>query len=495
MLDMIGVGPFITLPLILAAMGGPQAMLGWILGAGLALCDGLVWAELGAAMPEAGGSYAFLRRIYSGAAGIRSLGRFLAFLYVFQLSFSAPLSAASGCIGLSQYATYLWPSLAGHTLLRSVHIGPYTAGVSAGPETLVAITALLLVVFLLYRGLTDLRFATAAMWCSVMALMTWIVLTGALRGHLSQAFAFPPGAFHLTPAFFLGLGSAMMFATYDYWGYYNITFLGGEVKDAARTVPRAILISIALVAAIYLAMNISVLAVLPWQGLVGAQNGAAALGGAAALSLDARRAVISTFMQTAYGPHFGPALGKLAAALVMMTAFSGVFSLLLGYSRIPYAAARDGNYFRVFARLHAKGFPHVSLLALGAAAICFCFFSLADVIAALVVLRILLQFLMQHVGVIYLRRTQPNLPRPFRIWLYPLPPLLALAGFTYILIERTQLPARASRRGRGDRPGHRHLPAAREVAGQCVNPGGNRAEGVAPFRRLPIQNEPGRVFR
>jgi amino acid transporter len=122
--------------------------------------------------------------------------------------------------------------------------------------------------------------------------------------------------------------------------------------------------------------------------------------------------------------------------LVMVTAFASVFSLLLGYSRIPYAAARDGNYFRVFGRLHRKGFPYVSLLVLGAAAICFCFFSLADVIAALVVLRILLQFLMQHVGIIYWRLSQPKMKRPFRIWLYPLPPLLAIAGFVYILIER-----------------------------------------------------------
>jgi APA family basic amino acid/polyamine antiporter len=174
----------------------------------------------------------------------------------------------------------------------------------------------------------------------------------------------------------------------------------------------------------YLAMNISVLAVLPWQGIVGAHD------------LNARRAVIATFMETAYGPHLGPALGKVAAVLVMVTAFASVFSLLLGYSRIPYAAARDGNYFRVFGRLHRNGFPHVSLLMLGAAAICFCFFSLADVIAALVVLRILLQFLMQHVGVIYLRRTQPELKRPFRIWLYPLPPLLAIAGFLFILVGR-----------------------------------------------------------
>jgi amino acid transporter len=189
-------------------------------------------------------------------------------------------------------------------------------------------------------------------------------------------------------------------------------------------VPRAILISIALVAALYIAMNISVIAVLPWQELVGVGD------------LNARRAVISLFMETAYGPHLGPMLGKIAAVLVMITAFASVFSLLLGYSRIPYAAARDGNYFRIFGRLHKGGFPHVSLLVLGAAAICFCFFSLADVIAALVVLRILMQFLLQHVGVIYLRKTRPEMKRPFRMWLYPLPPLVAIAGFTYILIER-----------------------------------------------------------
>jgi amino acid transporter len=421
MLDMIGVGPFITLPLILAAMGGPQAMLGWILGAALALCDGLVWAELGAAVPEAGGSYEFLRKIYPD-----SIGRFLAFLFIFQLTFSAPLSVASGCIGLSQYATYLFPSLTRHTATRTLHLGAYSAGISAGPVTLVATAAVLIAVALLYRNLANIRLISATLWTTVMATIAWILFTGAIHGHLAQAFAFPPGAFHPSPAFFTGLGSAMLIATYDYWGYYNVTFLGGEVKDPGRTVPRAILISIVLVAAMYLAMNISVLAVLPWQGLVGAQD------------LTARRAVISLFMQTAYGPHLGPSLGKLAAVLVMVTAFASVFSLLLGYSRIPYAAARDGNYFRMFGRLHRNGFPNVSLLVLGAAAICFCFCSLADVIAALVVLRILLQFLMQHIGVIYLRRTQPGLKRPFRIWLYPLPPLAAIAGFTYILIERPQ---------------------------------------------------------
>jgi amino acid transporter len=420
MLDMIGVGPFITMPLILAAMGGPQAMLGWILGALLALCDGLVWAELGAALPEAGGTYHFLRRIYPG-----NLGRFLAFLFLFQLCFSAPLSMASGAIGLGQYATYLLPGLAKGGATRMLHIGAYSAGVSVSWATAVAIAAVLLAVVLLYRNLARIQVISIAMGAVVMATIGWILVTGVMHANWHQAFALPPGAFHLTPAFFMGLGSAMLIATYDYWGYYNVTFLGGEVKDPARTVPRAILISIGLVAALYLLMNVMVLAVVPWQTMLAQQD------------IDARRATISLFMEIAYGPAIGPALGKVAALLIMFTAFAGIFSLLLGYSRIPYAAARDGDFFKPFAKLHpTRGFPYVSLLTLAGAAVVFCFFQLKDVIAALVVLRILLQFLMQHVGVIYLRRTQPELPRPFRMWLYPVPAVVAVCGFLYILFSR-----------------------------------------------------------
>jgi len=424
---MIGVGPFITLPLILAAMAGPQAMLGWILGALLALCDGLVWAELGAALPAAGGTYHFLRTIYPGR-----LGRLLAFLFLFQLCFSAPLSIASGAIGLSQYATFLFPALGHHTSTHTLAIASYTAGITVNPATLVAIAAVLLALFLLYRNLARVQRLSIAMGTVVLATIAWILLTGLTHGQWAnwhQAFSLPPHAFAPTPAFFTGLGAAMLIATYDYWGYYNITFLGGEVRDPARTIPRAILISIALVAAIYLAMNVMVLAVLPWRPLLALQD------------LASRRAIISLFMETAYGPALGPVrahlLGQLAALLIIFTAFAGIFSLLLGYSRIPYAAARDGDFFRPFARLHpTRRIPHVSLLTLAGAAVLFCFFSLKDVIAALVVLRILLQFLVQHVGVLYLRRTQPDLPRPFRLWLYPLPPLAAIAGFTYILLSR-----------------------------------------------------------
>jgi amino acid transporter len=420
MLDMIGVGPFITLPLILAAMGGPQAMLGWILGAVLALCDGLVWAELGAALPEAGGTYHFLRTIYPG-----KLGRFLAFIFLLQLCFSAPLSMASGAIGLGQYATYLVPALAKGGVTRMLHVGSYSAGVSVNWATAVAIAAVVLAVVLLYRSLALIQTISIAMGAGVLATIGWILVTGVMHANWHQAFTLPPGAFHLSPAFFMGLGSAMLIATYDYWGYYTVTFLGGEVKDPARTIPRAILISIGIVASLYLLMNVMVLAVIPWQTLLAQQD------------LDARRATIAMFMEIAYGPGIGPALGKVAALLIMFTAFAGIFSLLLGYSRIPFAAARDGEFFKPFAKLHPTlGFPYVSLLTLAGAAVLFCFFQLKDVIAALVVLRILLQFLMQHVGVIYLRKTQPGLRRPFRMWLYPVPPMLAVCGFVYILFSR-----------------------------------------------------------
>ena len=409
MLDMIGVGPFITLPLLLGTMGGPQAMLGWIAGAALALCDGLVWAELGAMMPEAGGSYRFLREMFPGGPG-----RFLAFLFVFQLMISAPLSVASGCIGLSQYAGFLWPALSGHDW----HWGRLVAG----PGTIVAVVSVALAVVVLYRSLASLRVVSYVLWVTVMGTIGWVLVTALLHGHVGLAMSFPQGAFVLGRAFWTGLASAMLITTYDFWGYYNVTFLGAEVREPGRTIPRAILISIALVTALYLAMNFAILTVIPWRPLLGATG------------LGARQALVSYFMNLAYG---GPVAGRVAAVLVMVTAFASVFSLLLGYSRIPYAAALDGNFFAIFGKLHRRrGFPTVSLLWLGGTAMLFCFFSLGEVIAALVVLRISVQFLLQHVGVMALRRREPRRPRPFRIWLYPLPPLLALVGFGYILLGR-----------------------------------------------------------
>jgi amino acid transporter len=424
LLDMIGVGPFLTLPLLLAAMGGPQAMLGWVLGALLAACDGLVWAELGAMMPEAGGTYAYLGKMFPGR-----LGRWLSFLFVFQLMFSAPLSVASGCIGLAQYAGFLWPGFVSQAKVHALHVGAYSFGVSAGRAQVLAIAVVGLAVVLLYRRLSAMKWLGIGMLAVVLATMAFAMVTGLLHGHLARVVEFPAGAWHLDERFFAGLGSAMLIATYDYWGYYNVTFLGGEVRDAARVIPRAVMGSIGIVAVLYVGLNVSVLSVMGSGGILGAQN------------VEARRALLSTMMQVAYTPTLGAGvagmLGKLAAVMVMVTAFASVFSLLLGYSRIPFAAARDGNFLAAFGRLHrTRGFPVVSLLGLAGMACLFCFFSLGDVIAALVVLRICLQFGVQHVGVMVLRMREPGRVRPFRMWLYPLPPLLALVGFAYVVVSR-----------------------------------------------------------
>ncbi|HUY80326.1 MAG TPA: APC family permease [Acidobacteriaceae bacterium] len=403
MMNMIGVGPFITLPLVVAAMGGSQAILGWVLGAVIALLDGLVWAELGAALPEAGGSYAFLREMY----GRDGAGRWLSFLYIWQLGFSAPLSIASGCIGLAEYASYLWPGLRGTVLGGHVRL-----------VSLLAAATCVLAVALLYRNMTAIARMAWVMTGGVLLTIGAVIVAGATHFHLSML-ALPQGAFTLNAGFFEGLGAATLLATYDYWGYYTVCFLGGEVKEPGKTIPRAVLWSIAIVAGLYLMMQVSVLGVIPVHEMVHEST--------------AKFAVVAVLMQRT----FGDTAAKVLALLVMWTAFASVFSLLLSYSRVPYAAALDGNYFRIFARVHPKHhIPDVSLLALGAVAVVFCFFNLAAVIAALVAIRILLQFLMQQVGVMVLRVKRPELLRPFRIWLYPVPPVLALAGFLFIVFSR-----------------------------------------------------------
>lgn len=413
MIDMIGVGPFITIPAIIAAMNGPQAMLGWIFGAVLVMCDGLVWAELGAAMPRSGGPYGFLKEIY----GPRRLGRMMSFLFIWQLTFSAPLSIASGCIGLSQYAGYIWPKLeeASDYHFGLGLFGSFDVKQIAPAAALVAVSACLTAVFLLYRKITVIGRLSEFLWVGVIITVGWVVFAGVTNFDSNLAFSFPPDAFKLSPAFFTGLGSAMLIAVYDYWGYYNVCFFGGEVKEPGRTIPRAIIYSILAVSVIYIVMNISILGVMPWQ------------------KLAASKKPIADFMEQLYGRRAAIA----ASLLVIWTAFASVFSLLLGYSRVPYAAALDGNYFRVFSRVHKKHrFPHVSLLVLGSVAVVFCFFKLVDVIAALVVIRIMVQFLAQTIGVIVLRIRKPDMDRPFRMWLYPLPALLAFAGFVYVLVSR-----------------------------------------------------------
>jgi amino acid transporter len=407
LLEMIGVGPFITLPLVIAAAGYKLSVWAWALGAAIAIADGLVWAELGAAFPLAGGSYAFLREIY----GPKRQGNWLSFLYVWQLSFTAPLSIASGCIGLSGFLAVFWPGLQAVPIavLPNLHYANFAAGATC-----------LLVTALLYRNISSVARMAWVLFIGVMAAIAGVIFSGFAHAAATGGWHMPAAPAVAGGVALGGLAQGTLLATYCYWGYYNICFLGGEVRRPERTIPRAILISVLLVSGFYIAMN---LAALPSFG------GAAAGAGSAAMRVQ----LVADIARSAFGTWAGYAI----AALIIWTAFASVFSLQLGYSRVPYAAARDGNYFRFLDAVHPKhGIPHRSLVALGVVGALFCFFTLTQVITMLVITRILLQFFLQQFGVIYLRVRQPNLVRPFRMPFYPLPPLVAMVGFGFLLVYR-----------------------------------------------------------
>ena len=393
--NMIGIGPFITIPLLMTALGGPQAMLGWIVALVIVLCDGMVWSELGAAMPASGGSFGYLREAY----GRNSFGRLMAFLFVWQFILSGPLEIASGYIGFANYLSYIWSGLTGRGLVAICAV----VGIAN--------------VLLLYRRITSIARITVTLWVGTLITAMAVVFTGLLHFDSHVAFDFPPNAFSFSLGFLFGLGAASRVAVYDYLGYYDICYIGDEVKDPGRVIPQSIAISVVGVAVLYLAMNLSIIGVVPWRDVVPADSNPNA------------QFVVSIFMERVYGST----IASLFTLLILWTAFGSVFALLLGYSRIPYAAAQEGYFFRAFGKLHpTEGFPYVSLLVLGAVSIVSSFFSLGVVIDALIATRILVQFIGQIGGLILLRRHRPDMPRPFRMWLYPIPAMVAFLGWIFI---------------------------------------------------------------
>jgi amino acid transporter len=416
-IDMVGVGPFVTLPLIVVAMGGPQAFLGWVLGAVLSFCDGLTCSELGTAYPEAGGSYVYLRKLY----GENGLGRALSFLYAWQLLFSAPLSIASGCIGFSQYLSYFFP----HSGERLVSLTFLTVPIVLSGQTLIAMALCCTAVAVLYRRVKAIDRVVRALGVAVIGALVLIIVTGLTHFNSHLAFDFPAGAFHLDNAFFAGLGAGMLISAYDYWGYYNVCFMAAEVRNPRKTIPFAVLGSVTLAGVLYMGMHFSVLGVIPWREM-------ATMGG------EARRYTMAVFMQRAYGPGvFGHTAAAGIVMLVALTAGSSVLALLLGYSRIPYAAARSGNFPAVFGRVHPKyHIPHISLLTLAGVTLVCCLFRLQEVITTLVVVRIMFQFLLQGFGALLPRHREARKRGGFKMPLYPLPILIALSGFLFILLSR-----------------------------------------------------------
>jgi amino acid transporter len=398
MSNMIGIGPFITVPPILMTLGGPQALIAWLVGAVIAMADGLVVSELGASLPGSGGPYIFLRESF----GRERWGKLMAWMFIWQFLFSGTLEIASGSIGMVQYLTFLWKDLAAH---------PWTMKCIAGGISLV-------VMFSLYRKVQDVARLMLILWITTLVTTGWVILTGLLNFNARLAFDFPANAFHLNWAFLLGLGNGTVLVLYNYLGYNQVCYLGGEVMRPEKNIPRAVILSILGVTAVDFLLSLSFIAVVPWREMV--QPGS-----------ESYNAVASVFMGRVYGQW----AAVLLSIMILFTAFASVFALMLGYSRVPYAAALDGAFFRSFGRLHPKGeFPHRSLLLIGSLCAVASFFGLVQIITALVLARILVVFVGQIVGLLLLRRYRPEVPRPFKMWLYPLPALIALAGWLFTFV-------------------------------------------------------------
>jgi len=389
MLEMIGIGPFITIGVILSAMHGPQAILGWVLGAVFSICDGMVYGELGAAMPGAGGAYIYFREAFNP----RTWGRLISFLFLWETIFAAPLSISAACVGFAEYCRYFLPSL------THLCVGALAAFVS------------LLVAILLYRPIKTVGRLSVIMLGTVFTAMFWVISTGLVHMNSRMAFDFPHGAFHLSKPFFYGLASATLVAMYNYGGYNNITYLGAEVKNPARNIPRAIVLSVLVVAILYLFMSVVIIGTIPWRE--------------AAVS----HAVVSEFI----GKLYGARAAALMTVLILAATVGGIFTMTLGYSRILYAAGAEGNFFRVFGRVHPEGhFPTISLVAISAIAIPLCWLSLERLLSALMVTQIIFQFIPQIFALFAMRLYRKDIARPYGMWLYPIPAIIALVGWTYV---------------------------------------------------------------
>ncbi len=383
MTDMVGIGPFIVLSVVAETMKGPSFLYAWIAGAVLSLLDGMIWSQLGSTYPLAGGSYNFLKEGYGA-----KWGRLMSFLFVWQTMIQAPLVIASAAIGFAQYFNYILPLNVIESKMLSGSI-------------------VILIVLLLYRKIETIGKISVLLWIGVLIIIGWIIISGILYGNFFKPIAEINTRLHFDSAFAAALGFASVKTIYSYLGYYNVCHLGGEIINPQKNIPKSIFISIISIAVLYLLMNISVASVLPFQ------------------QISESNFVVSKFIETTAGPT----AATIATILILWVAFASMFSATLGYSRIPYAAAKDGAFFKVFAKVHPeKKFPYISLLVLGGVAFIFSLlFKIKEVIEAILAMRILIQFIGQGIGLLLLAKRKGKWHFAWRMPLYPMPIFVAIA--------------------------------------------------------------------
>jgi amino acid transporter len=390
MTQMCGIGPFITIPLMVAAYGGPQAILGWIFGAILALADGLIWAELGAAMPGAGGTYIYLREAFQYRTG-----RLMPFIFTWTAVLFIPLIMSTGINGMVQYLGYLWPNM------------------SRWEIYLVSFALTGLVLFALYRRIESVGMLSNILFVIMLITMGTVIVASFTHFHPDLAFTYPANAFTLDSHFFAGVGAGLIIGIYDYLGYNTTAYMGAEIRNPGRVIPWSIIVSIIGIMLLYLALNIGVLGVVPWQTVAKSSS------------------IASLVLETVWGRG----VSSVVTVLILITAFASVFTGLLGGSRVPYNAARDGLFLRQFGKLHPRyHIPHISIIVMCIITALASILPLGTIIAMLTAVIVIVQSLGQVAAQVVLRRRQAELKRPYRMWLYPLFTIIALIGWVYIFV-------------------------------------------------------------
>ncbi len=389
MIDMVGIGPFITLPIVIGYLGG-MYIYAWIAGAVLSFVDAMIWSELGAAYPMAGGSFNFLSEAY----GKNKAGKLMSFLYVWQTIIQAPLVAASAAIGFAGYFLYLMPEL------------------DVWQQKCISGSVIIIVSFLLYRKIDHIGKIGVLLWIGVLATLIWIITGGITHGNIFLTIKETPHYFSINLLLSYSFGQACVKSIYSYLGYYNVCHIGAEIKNPGKNIPRSMFISIAGIMLLYLLMNLSVTSVIPWQEIKSWQDD------------GINNFTVSVFIERLYGKT----AAIVATIMILWVAIASLFAVLLGYSRVPYAAAVNGSFFSFFGKLHpTKNFPFVSLLVLSLLSFIFSLlFRMGEVISAILAMRIIVQFIGQAIGVVLLRKRKGKPKSTFQIPFYPLPVILVV---------------------------------------------------------------------
>jgi len=389
MIDMVGIGPFVVMPFVVSQFNNGLFLWAWIFGAITAFVDAMIWSELGAAYPLAGGTYNFHRIAYG-----EKYGKLMSFLFVWQTSIQAPLVVASGAIGFSQYLTYI------------IELKPIQ-------EKMISGSLVILVFLLLYRKIETIGKISVIMGSIVVLTILWIIVSGLMHQQYPVQLMPKGEDSFFSSAFWGAVGYGSVKTVYSYLGYYNVCHLGGEIKRPEVNIPRSIFISIAGIATLYLLMNISVMGAIPWQSV-----------------LEGDKYLVSAFMENIHG-HTA---GVVVTILILCIAFSSLFAVVLGYSRVPYAAAVDGNFFKIFSKLHpTKNFPYVSLIFLcGLGFIFSLFMKLSEVISSILAMRILVQFIAQAIGVSLLRAKLGTKHLSYKMFLFPVPIILSILIWLFL---------------------------------------------------------------